>query len=346
MNKNIWIDICHPPQAVFYIPIIRELERRGYSILITVQEGTESAQLLQNAGLSFLQIGRKYGRKKIYKAIGLIRRSIPLWQHVHRMQIQIAVSQGSPYQIAVARLLRIPTVVIGDNEKSEWFFIKFVQKCIYPNAFRETDIKVPMNRVFQFDGLKEEVYLGDFVPNPRFLAELKLDSNQCVATLRSPATSAYYHNVESEELLYKLITHLLKFPDIQIILLPRNKNEERHIDLRFHDFIGNRIFQPNRVLDGLNLIWHSDAVFSGGGTMIREAALLGVPAYSYFQGETLAVDRFLLREGKLRFIRNEDDISNISVQKRMKKSYIQKGNRLCGRIVDEILKTSNEYRCG
>jgi len=47
-----------------------------------------------------------------------------------------------------------------------------------------------------------------------------------------------------------------------------------------------RILIPEHVIDGLNIIWYSDFVISGGGTMNREAAALGVPVYSIFRGKT------------------------------------------------------------
>ncbi len=335
--KTIWIDICHTPQAVFYIPIIRELRSRGYSVLITVQESAESCQLLEKAGLTFTQVGKKFGRRKLSKFMGLITRTLLLWRTVHKMHIQFAVSQGSPYQILVCKIQRIPSVVIGDNEHGEWMFIKFANKCLYAHAMPDHAIKVPLKKVVKFPGLKEEVYLSDFRPNPYFLSELNLDSKRCIVTLRSPATFAYYHNTQSELLLYKLVSHLLASPTVQIVFLPRNKKEERQIEERFSGDVGDRIYIPHKVLDGLNLIWHSDAVFSGGGTMIREAALMNVPAYSYFQGETLAVDRFLFHQKKLKFIRSENDIQKIHIQKRDKKSYTVRNNGLRKWIVNEIL---------
>ena len=51
-----------------------------------------------------------------------------------------------------------------------------------------------------------------------------------------------------------------------------------------------RIIIPTQALDGLNLVWFSDLVVSGGGTMNREAAALGVPVYSIFSGTLGAVD--------------------------------------------------------
>jgi hypothetical protein len=65
---------------------------------------------------------------------------------------------------------------------------------------------------------------------------------------------------------------------------------------------------PTAPLDGLNLIWFSDLVISGGGTMNREAAALGVPVYSIFRGKIGAVDRYLAENGRLIMIENVSDI--------------------------------------
>jgi predicted glycosyltransferase len=65
---------------------------------------------------------------------------------------------------------------------------------------------------------------------------------------------------------------------------------------------------PDRVLNGLNLIWHSDFVISGGGTMNREAAALGVPVYSVFRGRIGAVDQALASQGRLVLLNNVEDV--------------------------------------
>jgi predicted glycosyltransferase len=65
---------------------------------------------------------------------------------------------------------------------------------------------------------------------------------------------------------------------------------------------------PEKVVDGLNLIWHSDLVISGGGTMNREAAALGVPVYSVFRGKIGAVDQYLSRQGRLVLLESPNDV--------------------------------------
>ena len=80
-----------------------------------------------------------------------------------------------------------------------------------------------------------------------------------------------------------------------------------------------KIIIPEHVVDGLNLLWHSDLVISGGGTMNREAAALGVPVFSIFRGKTGKVDKMLESQGRLVLIKNKDEIWNkISFVRRKK----------------------------
>jgi predicted glycosyltransferase len=65
---------------------------------------------------------------------------------------------------------------------------------------------------------------------------------------------------------------------------------------------------PTGPVDGLNLIWFSDLMISGGGTMNREAAALGVPVYSVFRGKIGAVDKYLEKNGRLTLIEEVKDV--------------------------------------
>ena len=86
-------------------------------------------------------------------------------------------------------------------------------------------------------------------------------------------------------------------------------------------WIANRkIIIPEHAVDGMNLIWFSDLVISGGGTMNREAAALGVPVYSIFRGKIGAVDRHLQQEGKLVLIESVEEIRKKIILKRRQKN--------------------------
>ena len=77
-----------------------------------------------------------------------------------------------------------------------------------------------------------------------------------------------------------------------------------------HWFEGEKVIVPKQAVDGMNLLWHSDLVVSGGGTMNREAAALGVPVYSVFRGKIGAVDRELQRQGRLILIESKEEVTS------------------------------------
>jgi hypothetical protein len=64
-----------------------------------------------------------------------------------------------------------------------------------------------------------------------------------------------------------------------------------------------------RAVNGPNLVAAADLVLGGGGTMNREAAVLGVPVWSVFCGPSPAIDQRLADEGRLRWVRSDDELS-------------------------------------
>jgi hypothetical protein len=99
-------------------------------------------------------------------------------------------------------------------------------------------------------------------------------------------------------------------------------------------------------MDGLNLIWYSDLVISGGGTMNREAAALGVPVYSIFRGKIGAVDHYLAANGRLVLLEKVEDIySKIVLQRRdqARRNYSEGSEAL--RSISEALISIAERQC-
>jgi uncharacterized protein len=74
-----------------------------------------------------------------------------------------------------------------------------------------------------------------------------------------------------------------------------------------------RVHVPERALDGRSLVALADLLVSAGGTMNREAAVLGTPVWSIFEGRLGAVDEQLVRERRLRLL---DDPAEIAVTKK------------------------------
>jgi len=66
---------------------------------------------------------------------------------------------------------------------------------------------------------------------------------------------------------------------------------------------------PDHVLETVSLIKSADLIVSAGGTMNREAAVLGTPAYTIFAGEQGAVDENLIKRGLLKRAETAEDIA-------------------------------------
>jgi predicted glycosyltransferase len=194
----------------------------------------------------------------------------------------------------------------------------------------------------EYDGLKEDVYAASFSPDSSILTDLGVGQDDILVTIRPPATEAHYHNPEAESLFVEVVNFLGATPGLRMVILPRNPVRETEFIHRTwsrwcHD---GRIIIPQHVLNGLNLVWHSDLVVSGGGTMNREAAALGVPVYSIFRGKPGAVDRHLAACGRLVLIETVTDVrTKLRPVKRTKDPSVASGERPALR---QILTAANE----
>jgi predicted glycosyltransferase len=116
-----------------------------------------------------------------------------------------------------------------------------------------------------------------------------------------------------------------------MVILPRNEITQRDlVDRTWPKWCDEgKIIVPDKALNGLDLIWHSDFVVSGGGTMNREAAALGVPVYSIFLGRIGAVDKYLASRGRLTLIETVEDVkTKIRPIKRLKVEKANLGDRV------------------
>jgi predicted glycosyltransferase len=151
---------------------------------------------------------------------------------------------------------------------------------------------------------------------------------------------AHYHSPKSEDLFWTLLHYLLGQPGVQIVVLPRTKAQGHGI----MEKLGPRpdLLIPESVLHGPNLLWHADAMFGGGGTMNREAACLGVPAYSYFSGPLGAVDRHLSEVGKLTLLRSKREIQEIQLRKQPPRVFPSRhnGHHVLDCIVEHVLEVA------
>lgn len=307
--NTIWVDLENSPNVPFFKPIIEELESRGYSVLLTARDCFQVCGLAELLQLKCKPIGHHYGKNRIMKLVGLAVRTLQLLPAVIRVRPIIAVSHGSRSQLLASKLLGIPTLQIADYEFTKAWLLIRPSWVMVPAVIPDGAIKSDRRRILRYPGIKEDVYVPSFTPDAGIREELGIEESEILVTMRPPANEAHYHRPESDELFRAAVDYLSRFPSIRIVMLPRNDGQAEAIRARWPQLCSCRtLVIADHVVDGLNLIWHSDLVVSGGGTMNREAAALNVPVYSVFRGEIGAVDRYLASIGRLVLLQSADKL--------------------------------------
>jgi predicted glycosyltransferase len=310
--KKIWIDLENSPHVPFFKPIIDELERRGYAVVLTARDCFQVRELADLFGLRYRMIGRHYGKHRLAKLAGLAIRTLQMANYILRQKPDLAVSHGSRSLFLLSSLLKIPTITITDYEHASWIGT-FQRAWVMAPDVIPKDVFLAKgykeDQILRYPGIKEDVYAPSFLPDATVRQRLSLSDQDLVVTIRPPATEAHYHNPESSRLLDAVFETIANHPDAKVVLLPRTPRQEADLSRRWPElFKTGRVIVPVHAVDGLGLIWFSDLVISGGGTMNREAAALGVPVYSTFRGKMGAVDEDLAKKGRLVLLQSAEDV--------------------------------------
>jgi predicted glycosyltransferase len=321
VQRKIWIDLDNSPHVPFFRPIIDELRKRGHEVFLTARDAYQVRELMQYYKVAGTVIGKHHGKHKILKALGTCSRAVLLAYMVRKEKPDISVCHGSRGCLITSKLLKIPNLTISDYEfttavpsmRPTWLMVPSVVPDEHVDAGGPTILKYP--------GIKEDVYLSRFTPDRDLKTRLGVPPDALLITVRPPATEAHYHNPEAEILLQAALERFVDEAEVRIILLPRNKRQDAELRQAWRAAVDSgKILIPDHVEDGMNLIWNSDLVISGGGTMNREAAAMRVPVYSIFRGKIGAVDRYLADEGRLVLIESVADVRTRIVAVRRQKS--------------------------
>jgi len=345
---SIWIDLDNAPHVPFFKPLIHGLQERGHKTYVTVRDFGYTRDLIDETGIPYDLIGKHAGKNIVRKVCGIIGRVGGLMRWAGGKKIDVAVSHGSRSLVLAGAALRIPTVTMYDYEfVSTSVFNRLSSKVLLPEILPDEllgELGLKPGRLAKYPGLKEEVYLGDLAPDSSVLTGLDITGDPIIVVVRPPATVAHYHNPLSEEIVQKILDRLSDTKNAVGIITPRTKEQAQSIRASLRNPSNFRIL--DKPVNGLNLIAHADLVVGGGGTMNREAAMLGVPVYSVFTGKVGTIDNALSEQGKLTLVRSLDDVDLVTFVKRDASDYAgqasarkQRSKELVDSICKEILDT-------
>ncbi|MEJ7577130.1 MAG: DUF354 domain-containing protein [Pyrinomonadaceae bacterium] len=319
---RIWVDLANAPHVPFFQTLIKEFGRRGHECEVTAREFAQTVELAERANLNPVVIGSHGGGRLRGKAENLFgrARSLRKWAR-GRSKFDLAVSHNSYAQVVAARSLGIKTVTLMDYEHQPANHLAFrlASRVVVPRFFPEDALRrfgARESKVRHYDGIKEDVYLADFEPDPNFAESLRatfgVEGMNVFVVARPPARDALYHRFDNE-LFDELVEKISCKDNAKIMILARGRAQREALAARHQR---ENVLLPTVALDGANLIAAADLVVSAGGTMNREAAALGTPAWTIFAGRPAAIDEALAREGRLRRISTREDLRPRTIEKK------------------------------
>jgi uncharacterized protein len=306
---RVWVDVTNTAHVVVLRPLVELLESRGHEVELTARPLSHTTELLDDWGRPYRAFGRYGGSGKAGKAAAAASRLPHLLAWARGRGFGCALAHGSTDLSAACRLLRIPSTTMFDYE---WATLQHHWNCrlahrvlvpdaIPPERLARYGARPP--KLVRYPGLKEEYYLASFEPDEAVARELGLDATRLLAVVRTAPSYALYLGGSENPLLPRVLRRL-SAEGAQTVVLART-DEQRHA-VRALGLDG--VVVPDRAVDGRTLVALADLLVSAGGTMNREAAVLGTPVYSVFEGRPGAVDEKLSAEGRLRLLRDEGDL--------------------------------------
>ncbi len=318
---KIWIDLGNSPHVPFFLALAEEFTNRGYEVIWTARDYAQTVEMARLAGLDPEVFGTHGGKDPVMKVARFTQRTAQLLRWARGRQIVLAVSHNSLEPLAAAKFLGIPSVNLMDYEHHPNNHISFrlARRVIVPESFPAQALErfgATGAKTHRFPGIKEDVYLASFRPDPNFKPEMEklgVVDGDILVVVRPHAPEALYNRNFENELLDALLDRLASISNVRVVLLPRKDSQGQELRRRHPQ---PNIILPETALDGANLIASADLVISGGGTMNREAAALGVPAATIFTGQPAAIDEYLYNEGRLMKIGSLEDIQNLRLVKK------------------------------
>ncbi|MEE8409030.1 MAG: DUF354 domain-containing protein [Myxococcota bacterium] len=342
---RVWIDLANSPHVLFFAPIVGALRDAGHEVTITGRDFAQTLPLCETFGLDVTAVGRHGGTNRALKVANLAGRAAQLGRFGAGRGFDVAVSHNSYAHVVAARGLRIPTATLMDYEfqPANHLAFRLANLVMVPSAFFKSALRrcgASPGRTFRYEGLKEEVVLDGFTPDPAFrrgLGEVferggvDFDADAHVlVTVRPAATMAAYHRFENP--LFDRLLRRLGAPRVRGLLLPRTNEQRMQLGSR----LPPGFVMPERSVDGRELVAASDVVISAGGSMIREAAVVGTPAFSIYAGRIGGVDEQLIRSGRMHRIATDADIEGMMLERRATPA-VEVRSPLRGIIVERIL---------
>jgi predicted glycosyltransferase len=303
---DIWLDAVTPKDSLLVSSLLPPLHEKGYKTIVTAKTQTQTTDVLELLNVPYTCVG-KYGetlREKLAeeqkRTLGFLelfdKIGLPkvLWTHgdvgairtAFGLQIPIVYSNDTPHALHVARLVS-PLV--------DWL--------VAPLPFGKTWSRfgIPKSKIILYDGVEEAAWLREPPKESLKLPEELAGKKRIVLFRNAEYKAAYCKDIKIDT--WRLIKELSKMATV--LYLPRYEEEKGKL-AEIED-----VLVPSKTLLTFQMIPAIDLMVGSGGSISREAALLGVPTISFQFWDVIA--RYLHRKGfPIQHVTSTDKIVRIA----------------------------------
>jgi len=288
---KIWYDACTGKHTRYGVAIGKRLRKAGHEFIFTTREHPDTIPLAKLLGEKPIVIG-KYNPSTLFSRLEESAERVILFSKLFKdSQPDIAIAHQSVELCRTAFGLGIPIILTADTPHAlavNRLTIPFAHTVVVSEALPRSFAKGYCARnIVTFKGVDEVAWIKGF--KPAKMSGLK----KPLIVLRQMETKAAYAQGKQDAAQ----TMAQKLGQLGNVHLIERYNGE-----------GKTFGEKPAFEDSVSLVANADLVVSHGGTIAREAALLGVPSIAISNMAKTNVNTYLARKGFPLFITTEEKV--------------------------------------
>jgi predicted glycosyltransferase len=331
---KVWADILTPKQIMFFKPVVELLKSGGHSVLATSRNYREVQPLAEMHGFELKFVGERGGKEPASQLEASLRRMSELLPLTYSFGPDVALSVASADCARISFGLGIKHVAVNDSPHSlvaDKLSLPLSEHLLTPWVIPYAawaGYGLSRKQITRYKALDPAAWLKR---NWKGELNIRLDEDKRTIVVRLEESYAPYMKETDAYLGDRILERLaVDFPGSNLVALCRYEDQLQHVKSRF----GASYIVPEGVVEARSLLGRTNVFIGMGGTMTTEAALLGVPAISAFQGD-LYTEKYLISKGLLLKSSDPEQIVRLT-KKSLDPLYRKKFGATASKVLDRM----------
>ncbi len=292
---KVWYDACTGKHMRYGAAIGKRLRDSGHDFIFTTRQHPDTLSLAKVLGEDPLVVGKYNPTTLASRLVESAERIIEFAKLFEKEKPDVAIAHQSVELCRVAFGLGVPIVLTADTPYAyavNRLTIPFAHTVVVSEALPSTfTSQYGAQRVIPFKGVDEVAWIKGF--KPKKIPGLK----KPLIVLRQIETKAAYAK-DKADTAKSLAEQLTEVGNVHMVERYNAEGDTYGVKKGFEDTV--------------SLVANADLVISYGGTISREAALLGVPTIAVSDMAKTNVNTYLVDKGFPFFITSEDRVVDLA----------------------------------